>query len=54
MLNHCTALRVLSVVYTTEKKQEHTGWTNRQEVEGIAMAKKSPYPSDKHPNVPQF
>jgi len=24
MLNHCTALRVLSVVYTTEKKQEHT------------------------------
>src|SRR5712671_6954341 len=45
MLNHCTALRVLSVVYTTEKKQEHTGCTDRQEVEGIAMAKKSPNPN---------
>jgi hypothetical protein len=54
MLNHCTALRVLSVVYTTEKKQEHTGCIDRQEVEGIAMAKKSPNPSDKHPNAPQF
>src|SRR5258708_5166852 len=44
MLNHCTALRVLSVVYTTEKKQEHTGCTDRQEVEGIAWPRKAPTP----------
>jgi hypothetical protein len=35
MLNHCTASRVLSVVYTTEKNRNNTGCARTQEVTAL-------------------
>ncbi len=39
MLNDCTASRVLSVVYATEKNRENTGFTRIQKVTALRLGK---------------